>query len=85
MYLYLSVYCPFPPCVLLLLHNDDAHEGFTDTRPAGRREAGLDRRGHDRQLVAPQLRAAAVPVHSAAHHEAEGAQAPLLSSAPRKG
>lgn len=81
-----------PPCSncfyviihVIALHNDD-HEGFTDTRQTGRREAGLDCRGHDRQLVASQLRAATVPVHSATHHEAEGAQATLLSTAPRKG
>lgn len=58
---------------------------YIDSRPAGWRQAGLDRRGHNRQLVATELRAPAVPVHSAAHHQAEGTQAAVSGTTAREG
>lgn len=62
-----------------------ANRIFPDPWPTGRRQARLDRRGHHRKLVAPQLRAAAVSVYSAAHHQAEGAQTHVPGPAAREG
>lgn len=46
-----------------------------DTRSSGWCKARMGDRGHNRQLVAPQLWASTVPVRASAHHEAERAQA----------
>jgi hypothetical protein len=41
----------------------------------------MDSRGHDRQLVASQLRARPVPVRAAAHYQAQGTSEALPRSA----
>ncbi len=46
--------------------------------------SGVDRRRHDRQLVEAKLRARAVPLHPAPHHEAEGAQEVVLGTVTGK-
>ena len=43
----------------------------------------MDHRRHDRQLVAAELRAGPVPLHSTTHHQTEGAPKVVLGAAAR--